>query len=169
MSKEKLFTAAVVFLGIVALAVAGKYHADPEWIATGASILVLVAGSLRSMLLKDGGGNGTGPAAVVLLACALGMGSTGCAFLRDKGPDIADLFFRKVQCALVHQNLPDEEIVERCAIEPGDVERVMEIVGESRTEAATEAEAARADERERIGAAAPACAADAGPSDASAE
>ncbi|HVL61372.1 MAG TPA: hypothetical protein VM430_08190 [Microbacterium sp.] len=53
MNKEKLVTAAVVFLGIVALAGASKLGADPEWIAAGASVLLFVAGSLRSMFLAE--------------------------------------------------------------------------------------------------------------------
>ena len=51
--KEKLLTAGVVFLGIVALAGAAKLGAQPEWIAAGGSVLVFLAGSLRSMLLTE--------------------------------------------------------------------------------------------------------------------
>lgn len=53
MNKEKLITAAVVFLGIIALAGAVKLGAHPEWVAAGGSVLLLLAGSLRSMVLPE--------------------------------------------------------------------------------------------------------------------
>jgi hypothetical protein len=51
--KEKLATAAVVFVGIIALTLAGKYGANPEWVAAGGSVLLLLAGTLRSMILPE--------------------------------------------------------------------------------------------------------------------
>lgn len=51
--KEKLITAGVVFLGIVSLAAAAKLGADKEWIAAGGGVLLLLAGSLRSMVLSE--------------------------------------------------------------------------------------------------------------------
>lgn len=56
MTKDKLITAAVVFGGILALAIANKLGVDKDLITAGGAVLVLVAGSLRSMVLgqKDG-------------------------------------------------------------------------------------------------------------------
>lgn len=51
--KAKLVTAGVVFGGIVALAVAVKLGAHPEWVATGGAALGIVAGMLRSMVLPE--------------------------------------------------------------------------------------------------------------------
>jgi hypothetical protein len=53
MDKGKLFTASVVFLGVVALAAAVKLGAHPEWVAAGGSVLLLLVGSLRSMVLPE--------------------------------------------------------------------------------------------------------------------
>lgn len=51
--KEKLITAAVVLVGIAALAIAKHYGADPDWLVTGAGALAVVAGTLRSMVLPE--------------------------------------------------------------------------------------------------------------------
>lgn len=51
--RDKLVTAGVVFVGIVALAVARHYGADPDWIASGAGALAIIAGLLRSMVLPE--------------------------------------------------------------------------------------------------------------------
>jgi hypothetical protein len=47
---DKLITAAVVFLGIIALAVGAKLGVNEGYLAAGGSVLLLLAGSLRSML-----------------------------------------------------------------------------------------------------------------------
>ncbi len=53
MNKEKLVTAAVVFGGILVLAADRKLGADPDWIAMGASLLAIIGGTLRSMVLGE--------------------------------------------------------------------------------------------------------------------
>jgi hypothetical protein len=90
----------------------------------------------------------------------------GCAWLEKRGPTLMELLAEKTKCALENMNLPNEEILKRCAIQPGDAERVLELVGKAREEAAREAAAARADERAKLSAAAGACAPDAGAGDA---
>ena len=51
--KSKLITAAVVFGGIVALAIANKLGADKDLITVGGGALTIIAGLLRSMVLPD--------------------------------------------------------------------------------------------------------------------
>jgi hypothetical protein len=62
-----------------------------------------------------------------------------------------DLFLQKVMCAISHSDLPNEKIIEACAVQPGDVNRILEIVGEHRKDAALKAanEAARAVQEDR--------------------
>lgn len=47
-----------------------------------------------------------------------------------------DLFLQKVMCAISNSDLPNDKIIEKCAIQPGDVNRILEIVGEHRQQAA---------------------------------
>jgi hypothetical protein len=52
--------------------------------------------------------------------------------------------FDTVQCALANKHLPNDKLVAKCAIETGDLDRIMRIVGEARqasAKAAAEAEA----------------------------
>lgn len=49
-TKQRLITASVVFGGIVALAVARKLGAHEEWLGAAGSALLILAGSLRSMV-----------------------------------------------------------------------------------------------------------------------
>ena len=84
------------------------------------------------------------------LAFALAMSTTGCAFLQQHGPDLVDIFARKATCALEHMNFPNDEIIRRCTLQPGDLERILSLVGTARSEAAKEASAARNDERARL-------------------
>jgi len=53
MNRDKVITAAVVFGGILVLAVARKLGADPDWISMGGAALAVVGGTLRSMLLGE--------------------------------------------------------------------------------------------------------------------
>ena len=53
MNKEKLITAAVVFLGVGVLVAAKRFGADPDWLVAGGGVLAIVAGTLRSMLLPE--------------------------------------------------------------------------------------------------------------------
>ena len=52
-TKSKLLTAAVVFGGVIAIAVANKLGADKDVITAAAGALAIVAGMLRSMVLPD--------------------------------------------------------------------------------------------------------------------
>lgn len=79
-------------------------------------------------------------------ACALTATHTGCT--RAQILNAADLLADKITCAIANQDLPDKLIVEKCAVLPGDIEKVLAIVGESRRGAE------RAVARERIAAAA---------------
>lgn len=51
---EKQITALVVFVGILCLSGAAYLRAPQELLAAGASVLLLLAGSLRSMLSSGG-------------------------------------------------------------------------------------------------------------------
>jgi hypothetical protein len=48
----------------------------------------------------------------------------------------AELLANKIACAEANQESGDAQIIEKCAVQPGDVERVMTIVGESRRSSA---------------------------------
>lgn len=61
----------------------------------------------------------------------------------------ADLFAEKAQCAVAHQNLTDAQIVTECAIEPGDVDKVLAIVGDARNQSALEANHAAAIQQQK--------------------
>jgi 2-methylcitrate dehydratase PrpD len=61
----------------------------------------------------------------------------------------AELLANKIACAVANQDKSDAQIIEKCAVQPGDVERVMTIVGESRqasAKAAARASVARCPE-----------------------
>lgn len=61
----------------------------------------------------------------------------------------AELLANKIACAVANQDKGDAQIIEQCAIQPGDVERVMVIVGEARqasAKAAARASSARCPE-----------------------
>lgn len=49
-TKQRLITASVVFGGIVALGVANKLGADKELLGAVSALLIVLAGSLRSMV-----------------------------------------------------------------------------------------------------------------------
>lgn len=51
--KEKLVTVTIVLGGILALAIAKHYGADPDWLLTGAGALAFVASLLRSPVLPE--------------------------------------------------------------------------------------------------------------------
>lgn len=44
----------------------------------------------------------------------------------------AELLASKIACAIENQDLPNDQIIAKCAVQPGDVERVLAIVGDSR-------------------------------------
>ncbi len=50
---QKLITAGVVFAGLVAISLATYLKAPPELIAAGSAALLIIAGSLKSMILGD--------------------------------------------------------------------------------------------------------------------
>lgn len=71
---------------------------------------------------------------LLALAVVLMVGSTACT--PQARWAVADLLASKIACAVAHQDLTTEQIVVQCAIEPQDVDRIMAIVGESRTASA---------------------------------
>lgn len=83
---------------------------------------------------------------MLLLAGALAFGTTSCT--KEQVINTAVLFAEKAQCALLNSNLPNEQIIAKCAIEPGDIERILALVGTHREQAAKQAVAAA--ERERV-------------------
>ena len=52
-TKQRLITAAVVFGGIVALGVADRLGVSGDVLAGAGSVLILLAGSLKSMLVAE--------------------------------------------------------------------------------------------------------------------
>ena len=51
-TKQRLVTAAVVFGGIIGLAIGNRYGVDKDVLTAAAAALVALAGSLRSMVAK---------------------------------------------------------------------------------------------------------------------
>jgi hypothetical protein len=45
---------------------------------------------------------------------------------------VADIAADKAKCVVRYQDLPNEEIFARCALEPGDIERYLDLITESR-------------------------------------
>ena len=62
---------------------------------------------------------------------------------------LAELLAKKIACGVAHQDLSNEEIIKLCALEPGDIPKVLDVVGQSRTASAKYA----ADAAARAGAA----------------
>lgn len=52
-TKQKLFTAAVVVVGIIGLAVANKCGVDKDVLTAVGAALIALAGTLRSMVLPE--------------------------------------------------------------------------------------------------------------------
>ena len=67
---------------------------------------------------------------ILIFALALFSGSLSCT--KGQAINATVLFAEKVQCALANSDLPNDKLIAKCAIEPGDVERVLAIVGEHR-------------------------------------
>lgn len=65
---------------------------------------------------------------IVMFGC-LFIPGTGC----KQGWAAADLFARKLDCALQNRDLPDAEIFAKCALQPEDVKDIMAIVGKERS------------------------------------
>lgn len=54
-----------------------------------------------------------------------------------------DLLMNKALCALQYSDLPPAQIIEKCAVQPGDVERVLDLVRKHNEEVASKVSAAR--------------------------
>lgn len=76
---------------------------------------------------------------VVFIVVAFVVGCTP-----DARWNAAELLARKIACAVANQDLPNEVILAKCAVQPGDATRVLGIVSSSR-EKASKAGAARCD------------------------
>jgi hypothetical protein len=70
----------------------------------------------------------------------------GCG---PKGWLLADMLADKAKCAIANQNLPNEEILKRCLVQPEDAPRVLELVGTAREQAAMQAVHAAAIQAEK--------------------
>lgn len=88
-----------------------------------------------------------GVLALVTALFAIGTLLSGCR----QALSALDLLARKTQCAIANQDLPDEEILRKCAIDAADAKTILDLVGESRQVAA--AKANQAEDRGRVAAA----------------
>lgn len=87
------------------------------------------------------------PVAMILVATMFGgallTSTIGCT---PKGVvNFFDLLMDKTRCALVNQDLPDDQIIAKCALNPEDVPKILAIVSESRKAAKAAAEKAAAE------------------------
>ncbi len=82
---------------------------------------------------------------VALAACVLAIALTACPGAWQALAILAD----KVDCGIRNQNLPNEEILRRCAVEPGDAKRVLDLVSAAREESALQANRAAAVQAEK--------------------
>ncbi len=49
---------------------------------------------------------------------------------------LAELLAEKIACAVAHADLPNDALLVECAVAPGDAEKVLKVVGESRVASA---------------------------------
>ncbi len=126
-----------IFFGVVYAALAekqlGKSWEDAVLLAIGGGVAV-GAGAMAAHDLGK-----TVPGAKKLLAVALiltAVGTSACT--PDARRALLEKGFAVLQCALQNMNLPNEEILVRCAVQPEDADRILAIVGEQR-EAQSEA------------------------------
>ena len=56
----------------------------------------------------------------------------GCGLSRGQVVNTTVLAVDKIMCVLSNDSLPIEQIIMKCTIQPGDVERVIDIVGQHR-------------------------------------
>jgi hypothetical protein len=84
----------------------------------------------------------------LLFAAGLFVAFVVVAFLAGCTPgarwSAAELLASKIACAVANQDLPNEVILAKCAVQPGDADKILGIVGQSR-EKASKAGAARCD------------------------
>lgn len=100
----------------------------PDVASARAHIFKLIYGI---SLPKDPSGP-SGPSAlpVLLLGFALIVGTSSCT--QGQVINSALLFAEKVQCALANDDLSIDKLLVKCAIEPGDEQRIIAIVGQHR-------------------------------------
>lgn len=55
---------------------------------------------------------------------------------------LVDALVRKIECGIAHQDLPDTELLAKCAVQPEDAKAVLDAVGKSRAVGADHAYAA---------------------------
>lgn len=89
--------------------------------------------------------------ALLLAAALFTFGAFVLSGCSPKALSVLDLLARKTQCAIANQDLPNEEILRKCAIDAADAKTILDLVGESRQVAATRAN--QAEDRGRIAAA----------------
>lgn len=141
---------AVVFLLVSALFTIAAKPRTPEEYAAIAKIskpladglrivaalgpdLVKVAKILKEMLPPP---PPAGPSALLGLVLVVSVGTTACT--QEKQLALAEILARKAQCALTYQNLPDREILAKCAIDSRDAKDILTLVSASRAAAASE-------------------------------
>ncbi len=69
----------------------------------------------------------------------------GCSSLMPLG----ELLLDNADCAVKNQNLPNEEILKRCAVRPENFKRILDLVGTAREESALQANRAAAVQAEK--------------------
>jgi hypothetical protein len=69
-------------------------------------------------------------AALLFLAFVLAMVLNGCT--PGSRWNAIELLANKIACAVENQDLPNEAILAKCAVQPGDADRVLNIVSQSR-------------------------------------
>lgn len=69
-----------------------------------------------------------GPALALFALLCVVVHCVGC----KQGFAAAELLARKTQCALQYRDLPNEEILAKCAIDPRDAKNILDIVGQER-------------------------------------
>lgn len=60
----------------------------------------------------------------------------GCGLSRGQVVNSTVLAVDKIMCVLSNDSLPVEKILEKCVIQPGDVERVLDIIGQEKAKVA---------------------------------
>lgn len=85
------------------------------------------------------------PLVLFLLASSF---SAGCHLTRSQTATLIDLLANKTKCAIANMDLPNDQIIKICALQAEDIPKILDLVGEARTQAANEAAQAYARGRE---------------------
>lgn len=69
---------------------------------------------------------------IVFGALTLGALNEACFLSPNQQSTLVDILANKIKCAIINQEKSNEEILKTCAVEPGDVPRVIDALTESR-------------------------------------